>query len=207
VLAGLGLLIRDRVTELTFGGGTIKAAVNQATQDAQLIAELREKVEKQAGTIEFTVTAVAAQNDDRQAFDQLRKIADEKGNPLAARAEQVWVTVLGQHNPPMHVSGFSIDWQPGVDPARLSLVELRRAYNDAPVTLRPALIEFIWKRADLPKRDRMAFLIDVLKTDSSLNALEYAGRFFAASADLKLKPLAVPEFVAWWQANNNSIKD
>ena len=48
--------------------------------------------------------------------------------------------------------------------------------------------------------------MDVLRTDESLRVVEYAGRYFAAGTDDKLKPIAVREHLKWWEENKNSVK-
>ena len=122
------LIIQDRATEITVKGvGTIKAAVEQATEDVNEIAELKKRVEAQSATIDlvaekatkaqdlseeiaskneiaakkldqinstlelaknnlielqsitdFIITVIAAQNDDRLAFDGLKKWSEDK---------------------------------------------------------------------------------------------------------------------------------
>lgn len=46
----------------------------------------------------------------------------------------------------------------------------------------------------------MDFMIDVMKTDSSLTATEYAARHFLEGGDLTLKmnPMAFDSLYEWW---------
>lgn len=49
--------------------------------------------------------------------------------------------------------------------------------------------------------------MDVMRNDSSLMAVEYAGRYFTSGADLKIKPAAVDYLYEWWQKNKEMIKE
>jgi apolipoprotein N-acyltransferase len=248
VFAGVTLILQDRITEFTVQGvGTIKAATQQVESDAQLVSELKNRVESQSATVdlvaqeasnakalseevanknqqaekkltilneaikkanetltdlnltsEFTLTVSAAQNDDRKAFDKLKEWSEDKNNPFSSKAAQAWNTIFESHNDSMYNSNFTIPWTEAVDPSKFLLPKLIQQYNGAPVQLRPALLEYIWKREDIPKIDRLDFMIEIMKQDSSLTAVEYAGRHFTAGTKLKIKPSAVEYLVSWW---------
>jgi hypothetical protein len=148
---------------------------------------------------EFTMTVIAAQSDDRKAFDQLRTWADDKSHPFSSLAEKAWRTILEQHAQPFFITDLNFPWREGIDPSKLTFEDLRKSYNDLPSYLKPALTEYIWKRQDLSKKDRMQFLVDVMQYDASLTAVEYAGRFFDSEAKLNYKPLHVKGFLKWWE--------
>lgn len=256
VFAGIFLVLQDRAIEVTLTGfGTIKAAREQATMDAEQVAQIRKRVEAQSATVDlvaqqaaeskklldelsqkseladqrlsevgetlkqasrtvselqlvtdFTTTVVAAQNDDRRAFDQLRAWADDKSYPFSSRAQQAWETVLNDHAQPFYTSNLSFPWRKGLDPSALSLSDLGGTYKSIPSFLKPALIEYIWKREDILKKNRMQFLIGVIQNDRSLKAVEYAGRFFVGAAELQVKPLATEYMQAWWGNNKEKIE-
>ncbi|HEX7478479.1 MAG TPA: hypothetical protein VF331_11775 [Polyangiales bacterium] len=104
------------------------------------------------------------------------------------------------------MSGFTVPWNQDVDPAKLTLLDLRSQFSGVPTHLKPALIEYAWKREDISKGQRMAFLADVVAKDGSLNAVEYAGRFLSGALDAKLKPLAVRALLQVWDQKKSSIK-
>jgi hypothetical protein len=161
------------------------------TLESGALAELRE-------TSEYVMTVVAAQNDDRKAFDQLKTWADDNSSPFSVRAEQVWNKILSEHATPFSYSGFTVPWTEGVDPSKLSLEELKAAYRSAQPNIRLALLEYIWNREDIAKNQKMAFLVDVMKTDASLQVVEYAARFFMKESNQKIKPLAIDPLLKWW---------
>lgn len=256
VFVGFLLMVYQRAIEVTFGGiGTIKAAAEKASLDAQAIAEIRKRIEAQSATVdlvagaatraealtrelseksataeakledvnkavsaarakvteleqiaEFTRTALAAQNDERKAFDRLETWANDTRFALRAEALGARVSVLDAHAQPFYSSGFSIPWKAGLNPSTFSLNDLRREYKGAPVFIRPALIEYIWNRQDIPKRDRAAFLVDVIRGDDSLKAVEYAGRYLNDALQTKLKPVAAKPLLEAWEKSKDSIK-
>ena len=154
----------------------------------------------------FNNAVIAAQNDDRKSFDQLKTWAQDKNYPFSKAAQQAWMTILDSHDSAMSKGGFTIPWKEGVDPEKLSFEELQANYKEAPAHIRLGFVEYIWQRQDLQKQQRMQFLIDVLQTDSSLNVVEYAGRYFSAGSKDRLKPLAIEQHVDWWNKNKDSIQ-
>jgi hypothetical protein len=104
-------------------------------------------------------------------------------------------------------SGFQVPWKEGVDPATLSFEDLKGAYDASPSPLRPALLEYVWKRNDIPKINRTDFMIHVMKKDPSLNAVEYAGRHFSEGAGLQIKPMTIEYFEDWWAKHRQEFID
>jgi len=274
---GIFFVISDRFVELSIGGiGTIKAAAQKATIDAEQIGEIRKRIESQSATVDlvakqatetkklsedlvhknalatkqamdakkiaesllqknaladaklksidetlqraskslnelqlisdFSITVFDAQNDDRSAFDKLNTWANDKSYPFSSRAKETWNTIMDAHSSPMYLSDFTIPWSQGVDPTKFTIMDLIKIYESAPSHMRPAFIEYIWKREDFPKKDRMRFLFDVIQHDKSLKAVEYAGRYFTQEAQLKVKPLAVDRLIQWWNENKDKVK-
>lgn len=248
VFAGVVLIIKDRITELTVPGiGTIRAATAQVITDAKTIADLRDRVENQSATVDlvakqassakalseaveeqnsrarqkldtldkaiedaaatlahvkseadFIQTVEAAQNDDRNAFDKLEKLAEDKNNQYSSSAVRALYIILKSHSGNIYDSGFTIPWKDGLDPSRLSLLDLTKVYKSAPIFIKPGLLEYIWKRTDTPKMSRLDFMVDVLKNDGSLTAVEYAGIYFKQGTGLNVNPLQVEYIADWW---------
>jgi len=156
---------------------------------------------------QFNSTVLAAQNDDRRAYDQLWAWSEDSSFAFQRAAAQAVQTVMDQHNPAMFRSGFTVSWNEGVDPENLPLPELWQAFKNAPPHIRLGILEFVWeKRTDISKRDRLQFLVDVLHSDESLRVIEYAGRYFAQGTGDKYKPIAIGPHLNWWEENKNSIE-
>jgi len=154
----------------------------------------------------FNSTVLAARNDNRRAYDKLWTWAEDSSFPFQKAAIQAVQTLLDQHNPAMVRGGFRVDWKEGVDPYKLSLHELQNALESSPPHIRLGILEFIWqKRTDLPKRDRLQFLVEVLRKEKSLQVAEYAGRYFAQGTGNKFKPIAIIPHLNWWEENKHEI--
>ena len=155
---------------------------------------------------EFTMTVLAAQTDDRKAFDMLKKWSQDNSNPFSTGATQAWATIFESHNQPMYLSNLTVPWKDGYDPSKLSLAELIQQYRATPAQIKPAMLEYIWKRNDLRKAERLDFLVDVMRHDSSLRAVEYAGRYFTAGTEQNIKPMAVDYLSDWWETHKDEFE-
>lgn len=257
VLAGIAFLICDRITEFSLKGiGTIKAAANQATADANVVAELKTRVEGQNATVDlvakeaaeakqlvtdlslknskaeeklsqldkaindgnlavkelqiyilFNRVVLAAKNDSRQAYDQLWAWSADSSYLLQKDATQTIQTLVDQHDPKMTISNTSISLNDGKNLSTLSLSVLRTAMLSAPPNIRRCVVEFVWKkRTDKSKKDRLEFLVEVIRSDESLLVVEYAGRYFEEGTGDKFKPLAIEQHLEWWKENKDTIK-
>lgn len=164
-------------------------------------------VEELKAYTEFNSTVVAAQTDNRRAYDQMWRWSEDPTYRFQRAASQAVQTVMDAHNPAMVRGGFQVPWKEGVDPKSLTLPQIGEAYRQAPPHVRLAILEFLWeKRTDIAKKDRLDFLAQVLRDDDSLQVVEYAGRWFAQGTGDKLKPLAIPLHLKWWEENKSSIE-
>ena len=167
-----------------------------------------DNLKKQEEVTNYLLTVAAAQNYDRTAYDKLGTWSADKSFFLCDQASAAHTRIMSMHNNPMFQER-SISWKAGTDPSKFTLSYLKKQYEGLQVSnsnMKPAMITYIWKREDIPKRDRMEFLIDVLKNDENLKAVEYAGRYFKQGGGLNRNPLAVDEFVSWWEANKDKIE-
>lgn len=174
----------------------ISDAVNQANS---ALSEIQ-------AALGFTNTITAAQTGNRKAFDQLKVWSEDRSYKFSTQALQAVNTIFEQHSQPFFRSGLQVPWKEGVDPSQLNVQQLEQNYNNAPSFLKPALIEYIAKRSDITKKDRMQFLINVIGHDEDLGAVEYAGRYFTQAANLQIKPLATEYLLEWWRDNKDKIE-
>jgi hypothetical protein len=154
---------------------------------------------KLASINNFTSTVVAAQNDDRRAFDLLEQWANDPNNKFREQALGAWVSILDDNSGgPFFIPTGKFPWPEGYDPSQLSLNDLRRRYHELPTVMRPSLINYIWKREDFSKLDRLDFMMEIMKSDPSLKAVRYAGHYFSKGTKQQIKPLAVSLLSQWW---------
>ena len=157
---------------------------------------------------EFNSTVLLAQNDDRRAYDQLLAWAKRPDHLFHMAAVKAIQTIMDQHDPPMIRMGFTVPWKEGIDPQKLTLTEIKQTFKESPPHIRIGILEFLCeKRKHFSKKDRLSFLVDVLRTDESLKVIEYAGRWFTDATGEKLKPLAIESHLSWWEENEGAIKN
>ncbi|HXV80089.1 MAG TPA: hypothetical protein VEG60_09440, partial [Candidatus Binatia bacterium] len=181
-----------------------KAAQDKLQVIDYTLASARSQLQEINRITTFTQIVLAAQNDDRRAFDQLEIWAKDTSFPMRKEAFAAYRTLMDNHALPMYFSR-AVPWKEGVDPAKMNLADLRGIYESAPDSLKPALVEYTWKRDDIPKRQRMGFLAEVMTHDQSLRAVEYAGRFLSVALDAKLKPLAIKRLLKVWEEKKSTI--
>ena len=185
-----GLKVEEQVKNLD----TAFAKANEQTSELNFL-------------LEFTNTVVAAQTDERSAYDKLREWANDEDHRFTHEAQQAYQKIMDDHSNPWTTGGFTVPWKEGFDPSRLNIKGLTQQYHSASAHLRPALLEYIWNRNDISKYERMDFLVHIIRTDSSLNAVERAGRYFTNGAEINIKPLAIDHLLKWWNENKESIKN
>jgi hypothetical protein len=255
ILAGLLLIISERIVEISYKGFGIKAVTEKAILDAKQISDIRTRIENQGATVDlvakqalevkkvsdelvqknieagrklssieevlqkamktndelgllsnYTMNVIAAQNNDRKSFDQLRAWSQDKTYFLSSNAGKAYKKIMDEHSPAMYSSDFKIPWNNHIDPTKLSLQDLKKIYYNS-AYLKPAILEFIWKkRNDISKQDKMQLLAEVLQSDNDLTAVEYAGRYFNEGAGLNYKPLAVEQLLEWWENNKEKAQ-
>lgn len=168
--------------------------------ESEALMELRE-------TSNFMMTVTAAQNEDRRAFNQLRKWAKDQGSPFRAKAYQAWQKIVDDHATPFFMSGYTVPWKKDVDPAKLGINELRKSFKKEPPYVRLALLEHIWKRNDFSKKEKMQFIVEVLRKDANLKVVEHAARYFMeVSGQKNIMPLLVNKLLDWWDENKDTIQ-
>ncbi|RFP02038.1 hypothetical protein BGC31_11875 [Komagataeibacter xylinus] len=191
-----------------------QAATTQITKVQQKIDDLNKMISEASVTLsslkeeeEFRALVIAAQNDNRASYDKLAKIAMDKENRFSMEAIDAYRTVARSHSSAMYTSGFKNYWKQGIDPSKFSFSDLQQIYHQTPAQIRPAILEYIWRRNDIPKLSRMDFMIDVVKTDRSLTAVEYASRYFLEGGNLgqEMSPMAFDSLYEWWAKHRDEF--
>jgi len=189
---------------------TIKNQIDPQIEDTQKeIVKLKNDIELNIKRLEeineLTITILSAQNDDRPSFDKLYKWANNNKYEFRQLAEDTWLQVMDTHSQPFYNTGFHYDWPKNLDPSKLTLVQLIDIYKRSNKIEQVPILEYINKRSDIPKSEKMSFFIEVLKTNKSLRVVEYAGRYFTDLAGIKIKPLAIDYLIKWWDENQSTI--
>lgn len=153
---------------------------------------------------DFTMIIMDAQNDNRAAFDKLKQISENKENPFSIQAEMAWHSIYESHTKP-YFTPEDLTFREGVDPSMLTLLDIEREYNSAPIQIKPSLLGHISGRQDFRIAEKLQFFIDVIKSDQSLKAIEHAGRYFTSETKLNVRPLDLEYIVGWWDKHRNQF--
>jgi len=208
-------------------GATVDLAAKQAAESKRLMEEINQKnqladeklkqldaavktgseaVSELKRFSELNSTILAAQNDDRSAFDQLRKWAEDKACPLSRSAAQAWAAIMESHEAPFMMTGLKVPWKKGFDPANSSLESIKEQFKSAPPQYRVAIVEYMFERQNIPKKARLSFLVEVMQTDSSLKVAEYAARYFKKESKDNFKNLYIEGHLKWWDEHKDELQ-
>lgn len=203
-------IISDKIrSEITPRLSTADSKVESLDTTIQEARSTLDEVKQQS---EFITTLVAAENDDRHALDRLASWAEDPSHPMSQLARQAWLKIriyyVGDEIKPT----ITFTWPSGIDPSHDSMDVLRAFYKTLPTDFHPVAVQQIWNNTNISKQLRMEFLIDVMRNDASINAVDYARKFFWKSTDLdqgdlKVKPLVLDPLYTWWETNKTTIKE
>ena len=192
---------------------TIDLVASRATEALELSQDASEKnklaeieLTKIQATSAFQSVILSATNDDRKAYDQLlawRKDSQFQFQQLAAAAMLDIRTQFAERVMFGGLASIAHTWKEGVDPNTLTISQLVDDYNKIAWHLHSGITAYIWERDDFPKKDRIQFLVNVLKDDRSLKAVCLAGKFLSKEANIKFNPLVIEPLLEWW----DGIKD
>lgn len=155
-------------------------------------------------TVDFNLLLTKARNDDRQAFDQILKIAEEKG-PFWKTAYDVALQIAMEVNPFVSVRvDPEVPWETYAADLNLDQMEnLLKIYPSLPSFFRPSFIGQIWLQERFSKQKRMDFLYEVIKSDTSLRALHRACVVMNIEAKINKNILLAKQYLQWYQANRS----
>lgn len=176
-------------------GLTIEAKQARKTEGElqTTLVEARDLLTKLDRQSELVLTILAAQTDDRSAFEKLEKWSLDQKYPLKKEAGQATLaTRLNWHGQLGEQKAFisAVPWADGVKPNTLSFEETQIAWSQTPLEsfARPFL-DFVWGNTNFSKDQRLSFLHDVLKdSHNSLSAADRAARLLAGELNATYNP-------------------
>ena len=171
------------------------------------ISEARASLEKVEAIVSLTELITDAQNDDRNAFDELRKIANDPNNPLAQKADTAWRSLSISFASALQLE-FQVPWAPNVDPSKIDVWGLELAYNGAPDQITQiGILQYMWQRTDIPKVEKLDLLLKVARHGRSLKNVAYALRTFAKATSANVAIFDVDYAEHWWEGHRQEFVD
>ncbi len=171
--------------------------LNDATSDATLASKTVQQ------TAEFLTRMTAALSGDLPAYRVLLAVSRDSSSPFQDQARRI-TTAAAYINMYTPLGGrFLIEWKEGVDPQKLTMLELSDTYHQVLAQQRPTLVEMIGKRNDFSKKEKLQFFISVIESDNDLRTVSTAVHFFAQTTGLKSSATDFEQYSRWWQANKD----
>ncbi len=156
---------------------------------------------KLRGLSDFMLLELRAKNDDRKAFESLLALSRDRSHEyreIASQAvSQVFILVTS-----LNVQDPSLGNREAAPAAYLSLEQFKAAYGEAVPLNRPRLLSELWASQQFTEAQKTAFLIDVIRNDTSLRALAWACRLLDEKAKI-YKPFTAYEKYLEWGAQNS----
>lgn len=152
---------------------------------------------------DFMLTFIRAQNDDSAAFEQLGRWGVDISFPFSDISLKMYETIRLSYVEKLGVAYWIYEWPKDVDPLKFYLTDFKIYLSSLEPKYHAYLVELIWKRDTISKKDKLIFFVDVLNTSNSLNAKNYAGRLLANEIGLKWHPFYIKPLLDKWE----EIKD
>lgn len=179
-------------------------------KNSKLTSALVEIQQKSVAINVFMMTVISAQNDDRQAYEQLSILEKDNQSPFQQHALNTKMNIRLQYGERLGSAGglssIAPQWKEGVDPNALTISQVIDEYNETSWYFHSGLIAYIWKRNDFSKKDRMQFLIDTLEKERNLKAVCIAQYLLSKEANIKFNPLVIEPLLEWWKENKHNFK-
>lgn len=175
-------------------------------------------VKRLEGQSEFLSVLLKAINDDRVAFDQLRKWASDVNYPFHDLANSAIGNYEESDAMQLPTVTKADPWLSNIVKSNLTFQSYKDAYkfyNEAPergpemlptYRMRIKLLSELWDRKDFSKGDKLTFLMDVYEHDRSLKVVSYAGRIVNQEPGCDYFPLSTTLIIKWWEQNKQNYQ-
>ena len=158
----------------------------------------------------FMLTFIKAQSDDSEAFEQLAVWGLDKSSPFYDFSLSLYETIRRYYSERLNPRYHEYNWSNNMKPSEFTLSDFNTFLLNVNINPRyhAHLVNLIWETSDIPKKDRMQFLIDVLNKSKSLNARDFAARFLSTTSEINLKwdPFIYPPLIDKWESVKDTIK-
>jgi hypothetical protein len=186
--------------------GADLAKVEQITKKAneklaaiqQLVSEGEQSLNRLNLIIEFSMLLAKATNDDRYAFDVLVEIAKSEGT-FKQIANRAVIQIANDINRQVRTEPTFPWYVYNIDPEKASIQEWRSIYNHVHELYRPTFLSQFWQQTRFEKRDRLEFLYQIIRSDSSLRAVHRACMLMNQEANINKNILAKELYMQWWE--------
>jgi hypothetical protein len=177
--------------------------VEQKTEDAnkqiqsldKLVTEAQSSIIEINDIIKFNNTLMMASNDDRDSLITLSHIIEEEKNPFKDLAYKSILYITSQLS---NGSGSRSPWMDyKMDPSEVTIKEVDLFYPKLNPKLKAGIIRDLDKSNKITTRQKLNFLMTVLREEKSLLALNAACEVIDKRAKLSKNVLGWNEYLKW----------
>lgn len=152
--------------------------------------------------LEIKLYASMAINDNRSAYDSLYVWALNNKSRFKPEAMQAIELVKREYEGSKYpYLAHQLVVQSGETFPPLTFEEFKAGFLTASKEDKEKLITEIWKRADIPNAQKMAFMAMIIKGDNSLKIVAIASKKIIEANKLNYRFLDLPSVIAWCDKN------
>lgn len=151
------------------------------------IAEAHELLTKLDEQSAFTMAVIAAQNDDRGAFEKLKQWASDPKNRMRDEAKKIMQAIITSYYDPNNTKNFGIfPWsQIPVKPESLNIQEIGQIWSATPSASAKGFIDDIWGNTNITQVQKLSFFHSVIEKDSRNSLLAANRAAYLLAGELK----------------------
>ncbi|MCM8776359.1 MAG: hypothetical protein NC930_08460 [Candidatus Omnitrophica bacterium] len=153
----------------------------------------------------FVLLIHQAKNDDRIAFDKILETSHTRGSSYQAIAKTAISQIFSDVSRAENAKVKLPDPWSGKSLAELPYEDFKKIYQQAIPLYRPSLLWELYNHPMYTSYQKLSFLADVIRNDSSLKALYTACKLVDQVAGLNKPFTAYSSYLDWWTQNKSKI--
>ena len=165
-------------------------------------------IEEMSDLQELTLTIQSAFGGDRRAFDRLENYRSEDRPSFEKLASSAWQEIQRRYSgPPLrpYVGNYPEEEKTALD--KLDFKQLRVKYQSLERHERQNFLAYVWNREDIPRIDKLDFMVDVVENDGSLWAAQDAAQKVRYATDPPIHGFDPKALTKWWRENRDRFVD
>jgi hypothetical protein len=182
----------------------IKEEISPSIEAFQIELNIELLTTKEA--TQFNLLVTKAFNDNRSAFDELKNIAEGKGQ-FRDLATNAIVTIADEFDTSIRFP-VKLNWEKiNLRPESCSLEEYYRLFSVVHNRFKTDLVVTLWEQNRFDLSDRLEFLYSAIKNSESLRTLHKASMLMNKEAKLDLNIVAYENYLYWWESNRSEYRN
>jgi hypothetical protein len=192
LMSVLSMNIEDEKHRIEDINKTATESFKNETNLQAVLTEAKDTLKRLDEQSDFIMTVLAAESDDRNAFEKLRKQASDGGFSLHDQASKVVgeITLKYVGFTSATETGYrSIGWLDSLKPSTFDMNQIEQAWKQMEPELSRAYVDFVWGHTNITKIQKLNFLHGVLAdSHGSLKGEDKAAHILADELKASYNP-------------------